>query len=259
MKPDCTITWASGATLISAGFRAYCNSLVRSGFDGERIIFTSGLVPDSVRDFLRENLFRVIECGPNGASKIMYRRFMEFSKFLRENRGAYRYVIATDARDVVFNFDPVLAIERLACGTPECVILSSEGFEHKDHEWNNADHHRFQDTYAAAYRLPFADHPVLNGGTHIGTQELIADHFLTLGLMDRYGTPISDDQAYGNFIHLHRRGDPRFVVADPRTDKLVLTGEALKQGLIHAAPAGYAIFHQWDRTEHQAEILRRFA
>lgn len=265
---DCSVTWADERVAVKPEFWIYVKS-IGEHFKGERLLFTDGL-SDQSRGRIKQAGFEVIDCQPG--LNVMHRRFLEFHRTLKARRGAYRYVMHTDARDVLFQANPILAITDMHAyaGTNELVILASEGVVHKNHQWNWQDQSRHQGMYPPWARMPFDDFPVLNGGSQFGTHGLITDYFLQLALLGMNYPQYGGDQAINAFLYLHRQPDKRYVIAHPHKDRLIATGDSIHWGNVQVSypephkvcmadgVTPYSIVHQWDRTPAKDAILAKY-
>lgn len=90
--------------------RCWINSVNRSGFDGDKVL----IVFDGTNEFLKEvydNGFEVYNASLNKNMAIHVQRFLAISDYIRNNPA--RYVITTDVRDVVFQYNPVEWLEKI--------------------------------------------------------------------------------------------------------------------------------------------------
>lgn len=88
--------------------RPFVESLRRTTFDGDIVLFVSRLAPASM-EYLRRNGCILIDYPLDETFRkisVHSFRFLLFRQFLASNKDSYRYVMLTDTRDVLFQKDP---------------------------------------------------------------------------------------------------------------------------------------------------------
>jgi hypothetical protein len=116
--------------------KPWVQSIKDTGFKGDTVLFAIGTTPDLVKKLIEEGVI-VIPVERNDKMMIHMQRFIHIYNFLKENEGVYRYVVSTDVRDVIFQFDPTKFMEDSV--NPMYVpgiIASSESIKIQDEEWN---------------------------------------------------------------------------------------------------------------------------
>ncbi len=98
----------------------WVNSLDRSGFTGTKAMICYNISYD-VADELAKRGYTVFGFKRNDAEKrleykqdfsIMVDRFLHLWYLLKKSRGQYRYIITTDVKDVVFQSNPSVWLEK---------------------------------------------------------------------------------------------------------------------------------------------------
>jgi hypothetical protein len=88
--------------------RPFVESLRRTAFDGDIVLFVSRLAPDAI-DFLRRNHCALIDYPLEETFRkisVHSFRFLLYRQFLESRKDIYRHVMLTDTRDVLFQKDP---------------------------------------------------------------------------------------------------------------------------------------------------------
>jgi hypothetical protein len=112
--------------------KVWVNSINHCGFVGDKVIISFG-VPQETILYLIDNGFMVFESSLHPSEYIHNRRFLDIWNYLESNE-SYRYVIATDVRDVLFQTDPTIWLKN---NLKKSILASSESIKIKDEEWNN--------------------------------------------------------------------------------------------------------------------------
>lgn len=254
---DAVFTFINGAEYCkSADLQVYIKSLLECGFKGDKVIFTSEM-PIEFRCDLVEKGFIISEF-PKEEIYWLYRdRHLAYYNW---NSGHdYRFIIQTDSRDTLFQKNPVEYLENRFGKEPgNHVLLTSEGFVHAESPTNTSNQGHYQKGLAKHQR-PFANWPVINGGTVAGTGKRIlyydlAIWFAGLGRVARDG-----DQAITNYARYYFQRDESVSVADPKESTWCITGEGLNVKKYTPLPIdAYYLFHQWDRTSYADSIRRKY-
>jgi hypothetical protein len=178
--------------------KGWINSINQSGFDGDKvlIVFSSG--DDSAdTEFMRqvsEQGFDVYNTALNSgvnSSSIHVQRFLAISEYIRNNPA--RYVITTDVRDVVFQYNPINWLTS-NLGDKKLVV-ASECLRYQDEGWGN---NNLLETYGPYVHNILKTNTIYNVGILAGESEYIRDLCLNIALHSS-GKPIKIcDQAVFN-------------------------------------------------------------
>ena len=90
--------------------REYAISLAMSGFKGTKLMCARGLATEAVRNFTGLG-FR-LEDFPVGQGTFFISRYAPVIDYIKKHLCQLRYIICTDCRDVVFQSDPSVWLER---------------------------------------------------------------------------------------------------------------------------------------------------
>lgn len=248
-----------------AWIEAYMVSSTRCGFRGHKILLVWNLAAD-VRKKLTEYGFELIDV-PQGNNEgdwhTTHKNFYEYRdrlayEFLRDRGHEFRYVLWMDIRDVVFQSDPSIWLEK-HLGDKKLVI-ATESYFIKNEACN--------DNWCKAMFTPedyarIREHEALNGGTFAGTPEVLAEIFRRTCVIAA-GTKEIAEQAALNIIARDKDFDgitivprlsegfavigycfgnlPKHFWLDPKPD--------LKKGILYPQGSAepFCIVHQYDRN-----------
>jgi hypothetical protein len=261
---DVAITWISGADFCALPeVQVYLNSLVSCGFQGDRVIFTHDM-PAWFRTDVTARGFTVIDVAASRITRVSRDRHVFFANYLNSYQNAYRFVVVTDSRDVLFQSNPVEYLQ--GCCGPEFVVLAAEGMHHIDSPWNMEEQAAFQQGLGA-HASEYKDWLVLNGGIQLGTVNRVRHLLFDIWLASLRIT--GGDQAALNYIGDHLELDYTVKVMHPASSPFCVTGEGINVGKYSPMPrfkdglivlgdldTPYFIFHQWNRTEWRDAILK---
>lgn len=257
----------------------WCNSLAETGFAGEAVLISLDPVPD-LEAPLAQAGFRIVVPAPHerlstpeAPVPILVERFALIAGLLE--REAWRNVVLTDVKDLVFQANPAAWLER-ALGPGADLVASSEGIRLGDEWWLS---HLLVEEFGEAALARIAGREIRNAGVIAGTREACRDAAAAIvARCTREGTKSADQAAYNLVLaepdwearaRLVRHDEPwacqAGTTADPRQaplfrDALVDVRPVFADGLVRD-PAGepYAIVHQYDRVpDWRAHFEARF-
>lgn len=154
----------------------WVNSLDRSGFDGLKIMICYNIDYD-VAEELSKRGYTIFAFGRDDEKKrlvydkenfnICLDRFAHIPYFLSklENKSQYRYVIATDVRDVVFQYNPSDWISHNIGGGAflnKRINVASESIRYKDEEWGKQNLYL---SFGPLFYERLQDNVICNAGT----------------------------------------------------------------------------------------------
>lgn len=182
----------------------WVNSIKKTGFKGDVVLVATNLSGETVSK-LTDNDVKVYAYGQQtsdgGIAKTEnnipphVERFIFIWDFLRKNSDEYRYVIATDTRDVIFQKDPVEFLEKKLL--TQSIICSSEGLAYKDEPWGSKN---LLDTFGSLVYDELKDNMIYNVGTIAGFADEVRDLLLQV-FFQSVNRPIPIvDQAVFNFL-----------------------------------------------------------
>jgi hypothetical protein len=258
------ITWASGTMFCrSRGFQAFVKSLV-SIWETDVHFFTHEM-PDDVRLQLEE-LGYFVHLVEEDVRFITRDRFYHYWKFLLGKN--YKYVLAVDCKDVVFQDSPFFWLEDRVSVLDRFVYLISEGMVHRQSGWNLIEQFEFQKN-VMGFLWECRPDPVLNGGVMLGTQEDLANLFFMIWSVSIRNIGNCTDQAGLNYLYHFLKNDQKYKIACPHEENFCITGEAIKEGYISpevrdgifynsTSKKPYYLVHQYDRTVYLEDVFSRY-
>lgn len=243
----------------------YMVSLSRCGFRGRKILLVWNLA-SNVREKLQEYGFELVDVPqglPGGDWHVSHKNFYEYRdklayEFLRDRGHEFRYVLWMDIRDLVFQSDPSVWMDK-NLGDKKLVIATESYFiknESCNDNWIKA-------IFGQEDYKRLREHEALNGGTFAGTPEVLAEIFKrTCEIASR--TNEIAEQAALNFIA--RESDFKDITCVPRlSEGFAVIGYCfgnlkmnvwldpkpdLRNGVLY--PQGgaepFCIVHQYDRN-----------
>lgn len=256
--------------------KIWARSLAASGFAGRRV----ALVREPKADCLPPLVglgFEVMDFSRTPVSRTPYvERFSHLRRYLfhRRMQGTlFRWVIATDVRDVCFQHDPLAYLSRL---DPPRLVLSQEGLPYPQAPWNAENLHA---AFGDSALEELADAAPNSAGVLAGGHRQMEGLFLLIEHLARGASIEIADQAALNLavegarfsLAATRAGSAEpwachaGVVADPRRiarnrPHLLGPEPVWRDGAVRT-PAGapYAIVHQYDLVpDWDAAIAARF-
>ena len=259
-------------------------SLNKSGFKGEKIMIVYNASCDtcaqleedgfSIYGFNKNEISKDLVYGKNFGPQIVVTRFFHIWQLLKQlNEKDYRYVITTDVKDVVFQSDPVLWLEKNL--GDKRLNAASESISYKNESWSNSN---MKAAYGPFLYEFMSENTIYNAGTISGCFDCVRDLALNVYLASKYGPVHNPDQsAYNIILNLEPyRSITKFTSADEgwacqagtTVDPAKITKyrsllndrePLIKNGIVYTSDGlKYAIVHQYDRVpEWKTSILSR--
>lgn len=143
-KKDLVIGAVTGYTFEQIA--PWVNSLDRSGFEGIKVVLAYNVSYDLVEEltkrgyvilgFQKDDVNRRL-VYPRDHFSIVVDRFLHYYLMLDNpaHADAIRYIIATDVRDVVFQMNPSVYLDRIPPSCPIELVASSEGIAYQHEPW----------------------------------------------------------------------------------------------------------------------------
>jgi len=184
--------------------RYWVNSIKKTGFKGDIVLVATNMSADTVKKLVDEDV-KVYAYGnrteDGGIAKTdnnippHVERFIFIWDYLRRNSEDYRYVVVTDTRDVIFQKDPTVFLEKKLL--TKSIVCSSEGLAYKDEPWGSKN---LLDTFGPLVYDEFKDRLIYNVGTIAGFADEVKDLLLQI-FFQSVNRPIPIvDQAVFNFL-----------------------------------------------------------
>ena len=190
MKKDLIIGCASNYDYPSV--RNWAKSINESGFSGDKVVISYNLTQNCISNLISDG-FVVYESSLY--MPIVTQRFMDVYRFLKSTNVAYRYVISTDVKDVIFQKNPSEWLSSNLNGKK--FVCSSESILYKDEQWAV---HNMNESYGQEVFNIMSNKEIFNAGTVAGESEFLSELFLINYLISLSGKSHNPDQASLNIL-----------------------------------------------------------
>lgn len=246
----------------------------------EKSILLFNADSDTVKKVV-ENGFNIYSpSGQNGDGSFSYgsqihmnvERFGHFWNFLRKKKSEYRYIIACDSRDMVFQKDPFEFLHSFFSDNPDKnFIASAEPIFYKDETFWGAQN--FIHSFGEAAFDHVKDSMIYNAGTIAGRADYIIDLFCSIFFLSLNNRVPNPDQAAYNFLlslepyksmtHFSSSQESWAaqigVLMHPQFDSLRQEPKPIwKDGTLYTANnKEYCILHQYDRTREVVSFINQ--
>ena len=166
--------------------KPWVNSLDRSGFTGTKAMICYN-ISYSVAEELTKRGYTIFAFKKNDATKmleykedfsIMVDRFLHLWYFLNRLKGQYRYIITTDVKDVVFQSNPSLWLEK-NLGDKK-INAACESMHYKDEDWGT---HNLLKSFGPVIHEAYKDNLIFNAGVISGDFDTMLDVFLNIYML----------------------------------------------------------------------------
>jgi len=187
---DLVVSVAQGQTWTQ--LFAFANSLVRTGFDGTRLLLVNSL-PDDARRNLEGLGFKLRDI-PRINNRFTDGRHDSIFHFLEEHRNEFRYAVWVDTRDLVFQENPSTWLEanllpHRLIGASECWLAKNQ---HHNEKW-------LRETVSAEDYVWLREMDVCCGGTLAGDACAVYEALAAVrGILSK--VPQGTDQAALNYV-----------------------------------------------------------
>jgi hypothetical protein len=168
----------------------WIQSINKSGFSGDRILIVYE-VQDDLIAYAQKNGFTVFKSRLE--RHIVVDRFRDIYQVI--NNTDYKYVISTDVKDVIFQYDPTLWLEK-NLGDESKVIVSSECLMYRDENWGKNNMHQSFPGYAET----MMDKEIYNAGTIAGEFKAFTEFVKKVYELSITSFCIQPDQAALNIL-----------------------------------------------------------
>jgi len=277
-KENLLLTYASGASLFETDtFWVYVRSL-RNVPNADYIMLTHDM-PETVRERLLSAGVEVVDFPPEKVLYVLRERHLAYWEYLNDHGHKYRYVVASDCKDVMFQKSPFDWAENWKLRYDHIsgpkkflnhfVILISEGFKIPRSGFACIEHFEFERDVQLPFLKKDKDRWVVNGGTMLGTPKAMQDLFFLIWITTMKSIGRISDQATLNWLLYYLDQDETYSVCHPQHDNLCLVGEGIKEGVVKPVLKDgvlynpklqpYCILHQWERLDHlRKDILAQY-
>jgi hypothetical protein len=151
--------------------KPWIQSINDTGFEGDKVLICINTTEQTNAQIIDAG-FQVIAKPRSSNMMFHMERFYHIYNFLKEKRYAYRYVVTTDVRDVIFQENPKYWLEDMLTDYNIQLLSSSESIKIKDEEWNKQN---IITSFGQELYDELKDKEVLNVGTLAGRGEAVCD------------------------------------------------------------------------------------
>lgn len=260
----------------------WANSLDRSGFIGDKIVICYNVDYSLVEELAKRN-YIVHAFNDDKINKrftynkpgfnIVVERFFHYWYFLNNYKDQYRYVIATDIKDVIFQKNPSTYLDRIGFNVD--ILPSSECIKYKDEEWGR---NNMINSFGEILYYKMKDKVIYNAGVMAGEFGTMVDLFLNISLICNGMNPHvsgggGPDQAAYNILldtiykNIHcfdpeqwaaQLGTTGSHIYEKYKDYLVDDVPVVKDGNVYDRDGIlFTIVHQYDRIEELKNMIHK--
>ena len=242
------------ANYTSDKIKPYIESINTCGFSGDKIMICYNL-PDETIDYLHNSNWLIVKSNLKGHPH-MDRLIDIYTLFKQLNR-EYRYVITTDARDVVFQKNPSEYLEQ---NLTKEILVSSENVLYKNESWGIKN---ILEGYNELLLDRYKEEVSCNVGVLAGKYESMMELLLLNYLVSQAGnTQHYTDQSSFNFIIHNNLIKDKIQIEGLETNWALQIGTLTNPYLISDSVSkvsyeleDYFIIHQYDRDETTKQYI----
>ena len=262
--------------------KTYANSLSRSGFSGEKLMFVENISAETRENLLGLGFILVDFTTPPDVQANMNADYLTFGRYrfkpvldyLKRRESDYRFLLWCDVRDLVFQSNPIVWLEK-NLKAPHKIVASGEGWLVKDEPYND----RWNKKVNPKEYHWMRELDVLCSGFFAGEASAMLDVFARVFALTAYAPrPDGADQAM--FQRVVRTSPYKEVTLVPRMSegfcatwftaknndpKLIPNyGKPVfdSDGTVYAPDTNvpFAVVHQYDRDgTWEAVVMRKYA
>ena len=262
--------------------RPWVNSLDRSGFDGTKAMLCYNVSQDTVKE-LTDRGYQIFAFNRNEQTgdfeyrrvfSIVVERFLHLWYFLKEHRGTHRYIITTDVKDVIFQYNPSAWLEQ-NMGNKK-INVASESIAYGKEDWGA---NNLQKSFGHLIYKDMENNIIANAGTISGDFDTMIDLFLNIYLLcngtshqvDGGGGPdqaalnvLLNMKAYADITNFApsesgwaaQLGTTGPQIADKYADRLVEKSPIMIDNVVCTSQGiPFALVHQYDRVPDWKEKI----
>jgi hypothetical protein len=166
--------------------KPWVNSLDTCGFTGTKVIICYNIGYDTVNELIKRNYSVIGFAKDDTTSQLRYdkknfsivvERFYHMWYFLKQFIGEYRYIIATDVKDVIFQTNPSEWLEQNI--KEKEINIACESIRYKDEDWGK---HNLFKSFGLSIYDQYKTGLIYNAGTLSGKFNTMLDFFLNIYL-----------------------------------------------------------------------------
>ena len=189
--------------------RPWVNSLDTCGFTGTKAMICYNISYETTEELVNRG-YTILAFKKNDEAKrfeykdnfsIVVERFYHLWYFLKGLKGQYRNIITTDVKDVVFQTNPSLFLERVIKDGKK-INVACESIRYKDEDWGD---NNLLKSFGPLIHEHNRDNLIYNAGTISGDFDTMIDVFLNIYLLCNGSNPFTEggggpDQAALNVL-----------------------------------------------------------
>jgi len=189
--------------------KPWVNSLDRCGFDGVKAMICYNVDYETTEELVKRG-YTIFAFKKNDTAgrfeykdnfSIVVERFYHLWYFLKSLKGQYRNIITTDVKDVVFQTNPSLFLERVIKDGKK-INVACESIRYKDEDWGD---NNLLKSFGPLIHEHNRDNLIYNAGTISGDFDTMIDTFLNIYLLCNGSNPFIEggggpDQAALNVL-----------------------------------------------------------
>ncbi len=189
--------------------RPWVNSLDTCGFTGTKAMICYNVSYETTEELVKRG-YTILAFKKNDEAKrfeykdnfsIVVERFYHLWYFLKGLKGQYRNIITTDVKDVVFQTNPSLFLERVIQNGKK-INVACESIRYKDENWGD---NNLLKSFGPLIHEHNRENLIYNAGTISGDFDTMIDVFLNIYLLCNGSNPFTEggggpDQAALNIL-----------------------------------------------------------
>lgn len=185
----------------------WINSIKLSGFNGDIVLVATNITKETIEKLVSKGIILElygkiqdngdVTSNSNGKIPASVERFFYIWNFLRNNGSKYRYVVSTDTRDVIFQADPSVWLEKNLIESGKGLVAPFEGLRYQDEPWNNNNLYQGYGPYVHDF---YKSMDIYNVGVLAGTPTDMRDIFFMIFQMSMNCSIPGIDQAAFNIV-----------------------------------------------------------
>ena len=173
-------------------------SINATKFEGDKVLIGIDASKETVKDIEREG-FKVLSVASIPNMPVHVSRFIHIHEYLCAHIKDYRYVITTDVKDVIFQYNPIDWLQKNLYGG-EHLVAGSEALTYENEPWGNDN---LMQAFGPYIHGKFKSKIIYNVGTLAGTSDVIKDLCLNLVLMaTNRPIPIVDQAVFNVLLNM---------------------------------------------------------
>lgn len=255
--------------------KPWVNSLKRSGFTGKKIILTSNVKSDVIEELIKHK-FTCLNLSSSAKPFtpvvdrfLLYWQYLSVIPWLQDAR----YIIATDVKDVIFQYDPTIWLEKYL-PKDKLINASSESIRYRDETWGA--HNLLKSFGNSSTYSNIVNNEIFNCGVLAGNFKTMLGLFHQIYLLceDKprfieggggpdqaaYNVLLSDEpyKSITNFAKSESGWAAQLGTTKKYTSQLLEPSPILIDDTICTwAGVPFSIVHQYDRVPNWKEIIER--